>query len=127
MNQRPAWFRLLPASAVTNFRQQTVCFHKIPVTTVFVLPDLHPAIAVCVFALLLLLGELIYNRLVWARTDQIVGIGAGYREKSTHFLMRESRLLSDLTQSHPLAAKFQYSFLMFLRAIFSRQSKDLLL
>ncbi len=96
-------------------------------TAVFVQSELHPAIAVCVFALLLLLGELIYNRLVWARTDQIVGIGAGYREKSTHFLMRESRLLSDLTQSHSLAAKFQYSFLMFLRAIFSRQSKDLLL
>ena len=63
-NQRLAWFRLLPASAVTNFRPQTVCFHKIPVAAIFVQPDLHPAIAVCVFASLLLLGDLIYDGLV---------------------------------------------------------------
>ena len=70
---------LLPLSALANFRQQSAglnkpanCF-RISVTTVFVQPELHPAIAVCVFALLLP-GDLVYNRLIWIWMVQIGGI-----------------------------------------------------
>src|SRR5699024_2763308 len=48
-------------------------------------------------------------------------------KKSPHFLMRKSKLLSNLTQSHSLATKFQYLFFVFLNmTVFSRHSKDLL-
>ena len=36
---------------------------------------MHPTIAVCIFAPLLLPGDLVYNRLIWVRTAQIVGVG----------------------------------------------------
>src|SRR5699024_4426381 len=48
-------------------------------------------------------------------------------KKSTHFLICESQLLSNLTQSHSLAAKLYYFLLVFLNvAVFSGHSKDLL-
>src|SRR5699024_9924467 len=67
-----------PAS--TDFRQQTVGFHKsencfrIPVTTAFVQPKMHPAIAVCIFTLLLLLGNPVYDCLVWIWTVQLMNV-----------------------------------------------------
>src|SRR5699024_7689961 len=66
--------QLLPLPASTDFRQQTVGFHKsencfrIAVTTAFVQPKMHPAIAVCIFTLLLLLGNPVYDCLVWIWT-----------------------------------------------------------
>src|SRR5699024_6725331 len=49
------------------------------------------------------------------------------RKKSSHFLICESQLLSNLTQSHSLAAKLYYFLLVFLNvAVFSGHSKDLL-
>ena len=48
-------------------------------TAVFVQPQMHPAIAICIFAPLLLPGDLVYNRLIWV-TD---GSDCGYR-RSTH-------------------------------------------
>src|SRR5699024_2996282 len=66
--------KLLPLPASAYFRQQSVCFHKsedsfrISVTAVFVQPQMHPAIAICIFAPLLLPGDLVYNRLIWVRT-----------------------------------------------------------
>src|SRR5699024_5510419 len=48
-------------------------------------------------------------------------------KKSTHFLICESQLLSNLTQSHSLAAKLYYFLLVFLNvAVFSGHTKDLL-
>ena len=48
-------------------------------------------------------------------------------KKSTHFLICESQLLSNLTQSHSLAAKLYYFLLVFLNvAVFSGHSKNLL-
>src|SRR5699024_8965547 len=73
--------KLLPLPASAYFGQQSVCFHKsedsfrISVTAVFVQPQMHPAIAVCIFAPLLLPGDLVYNRLIWVRTVQIVCVG----------------------------------------------------
>ena len=73
--------KLLPLPASAYLRQQSVCFHKsedsfrIPVTAVFVQPQMHPAIAICIFAPLLLPGDLVYNRLIWVRTVQIVCVG----------------------------------------------------
>ena len=48
-------------------------------------------------------------------------------KKSSHFLICEFQLLSNLTQSHSLAAKLYYFLLVFLNvAVFSGHSKDLL-
>ena len=48
-------------------------------------------------------------------------------DKSTHFLMRKSQLLSDFLQGRSLFSQFEYFLLVFLNvAVFSQHSKDLL-
>ena len=71
--------------------------------TVFVQPQLHPAIAVCVFALLLLPGNLVYNRLVWVRTVQIVGIGVVPTPgNAKEFAHPTNRILFPMTVNHSI-------------------------
>ena len=73
--------QLFPLSASADFGQKTVLFHKskdclcVLVTTIFVQPELHPAIAIGVFALLLLLCDLVYDRLIWVWTVQMPNVG----------------------------------------------------
>lgn len=43
----------------------------------------------------------------------------GSENKSTHFLVRKSQLLSERLPDHSLAAKFQYFFLMLLNTAVS--------
>lgn len=62
--------QLFPLSAPADFRQQTVAFHEfedgfgILLAAVLVQPELHPAIAVCIFAAFLLTCNLIYDCLI---------------------------------------------------------------
>ena len=63
--------QLFPLSAPADFGQQTVAFHKsedgfgILVAAVLVQPELHSAIAVCIFAAFLLTCNLIHDFLIW--------------------------------------------------------------